>query len=748
MKRILILLFIPLFSLSQNNLNMNLLGSIDYTTTNGNDIWGWVDQSGNEFAIVGLRDGISVVDVTDPVNPIEIFFINDIYSTWRDIKTWDNYAYVTTESDTGLLIIDLNDMTGNTYYHRTVFNNPNGQNVEFTAAHNLYIDENGIAYIFGASSNTGSWPSYGAIFLDLNVDPINPIYLGEWDDHYVHDGMVRGDTLYAASTTVDNMFVIEISDKTNPIVLGQVATPSNNTHNVWVSDDGNYVFTSDETSGGYVTSYDITDVTNIQELDRIQSSPGSNCIPHNAFVDGNFLVVSYYKDGTVVYDITHPENMVEVAYYDSYSGSGYGFDGCWGTYPYLPSGNIISSEINSGVNGEGQLLIYQRDFQQACYANGNVYDANTGAAISNATITILNTGLSTNTNLFGFYQSSVLDSGNYQVVFSAFGYENDTVSAVLDNGVNSIIDAYLLPSCLSPKPDSLYVFDIIDSRVKIGWRNMNSSECRVLKYYVRYREIGSPSWVTKSAGAGSGLCLFGLNTTTKQMINLNPNTTYEFKMKAFYCNGLQSGYSAPIQFTTADICSDMINLTASTFNNNPGKVNFNWNTTGPYVFSRIKYRVDTAGSLWQNAGGFGIYYPVSSINSFGLQSSTSYRAHGRLFCDSNITAYRSLSWTNPPVFWTQPGLPIRDGGGISINDLSVFPNPSTGSFYIGFNSEVEQNIKIVISNLLGEELYYEEIENCIGEFNRRIDLDSYNSAIYLINIESDDSISTTKLIIN
>ena len=285
MKRILILLFIPLLSLSQNSLNMDLLGSVNYPATNGNDIWGWVDQSGNEFAIVGLRDGVSVVDVTDPVNPIEMFFINDIYSIWRDIKTWDNYAYVTTESDTGLLIIDLNDMTGNTYYHRTVFNNPNGQSIAFTAAHNLYIDENGIAYIYGASSNTGNWTPNGAIFLDLDTDPINPRYLGEWDDFYVHDGMVRGDTLYAASITADEMFVIDVSDKTNPIVLGQIATPSNATHNAWVSDDGNYVFTSDEVNGGYITSYDITDLANIQELDRIQSSPGSNCIPHNAFVD-------------------------------------------------------------------------------------------------------------------------------------------------------------------------------------------------------------------------------------------------------------------------------------------------------------------------------------------------------------------------------------------------------------------------------------------------------------------------------
>ena len=89
---------------------MSLLGEYNYPNFLGNDIWGYVDSSGNEYAIVGLREGVSFVDVTDPTTPNEIFFIPDVYSIWRDIKTWNNYAYVTTESDTGLLIIDLNDI--------------------------------------------------------------------------------------------------------------------------------------------------------------------------------------------------------------------------------------------------------------------------------------------------------------------------------------------------------------------------------------------------------------------------------------------------------------------------------------------------------------------------------------------------------------------------------------------------------------------------------------------------------------
>ena len=154
-KLIFLFLLIPLFSYSQSptSMNLNLLGSYDYPSTQGNDIWGWVDANNNEYALVGLRSGFSVVNVTNPSSPYEEFFISDINSTWRDVKTWGNYAYVTTEANAGLLIVDLSDMTGNTYSHVTQFTNPNGSSVSFTSAHNIYIDENGIAYIFGAGGS-------------------------------------------------------------------------------------------------------------------------------------------------------------------------------------------------------------------------------------------------------------------------------------------------------------------------------------------------------------------------------------------------------------------------------------------------------------------------------------------------------------------------------------------------------------------------------------------------------------------
>ena len=442
---LLISLLLPFSIFSQSSYNLSLLGTYDNYNTEGNDIWGWVAPDGSEYALVGLNDGFSVVNVTIPSNPTEEFFINDLNSTWRDVKTFGNYAYVTTEADAGLLIVDLSDMTGNTYYHRTVFNSPNGPSTEFTAAHNIYMDENGVAYIFGASSNAGGSPSDGVIFLDVVTDPINPIYLGEWSDFYVHDGMARGDTMYVGCIYEGDLYVVDVSDKTNPQNLGNVTTPSAFTHNAWVSDNGDFVFTTDEQSDAYIGSYDISDLNNIQEVDRIQSNPGSNSIPHNTHVDGNFIITSYYRDGTVVHDITNPNNLIEVAHYDSSPLSGDGFQGCWGTYPFLPSGNIISSDIDYGSITKGRLLVYSRDFLQACYLEGNVSDISNSLPITNATIEIINPNLTiqTNSDLAGNYMSGIANSSSYDIIFSAPGYLSDTINASFTNGNTTIVDAQL-----------------------------------------------------------------------------------------------------------------------------------------------------------------------------------------------------------------------------------------------------------------------------------------------------------------
>ena len=60
------------------------------------------------------------------------------------------------------------------------------------------------------------------------------------------------------------------------------------------------------------------------------------------------LIISYYADGTRILDISNPTNPIEVAYYDTSDIEGL-YVGNWGTYAYLPSGYIISSDIETGM---------------------------------------------------------------------------------------------------------------------------------------------------------------------------------------------------------------------------------------------------------------------------------------------------------------------------------------------------------------------------------------------------------------
>ena len=339
--------------------------------------------------------------------------------------------------------------------------------------------------------------------------------------------------------------------------------------------------------------------------------------------------------------------------------------------------------------------------------------------------------------------SATIDDGS--CIYCVYGC---TDSLAINYDVNATCDdgsCTYSSNCTSPKPTGLYAYDVIDTRAKIGWDNMNDPNCMVWKYFVRYREVGTSQWTTKSAGVGNGLCNFGLNTVTKQLLNLTPSTTYEFRMKAFYCGGTSSNYSQPVQFTTADVCPDMTNLTTTTFNGNQAKVRFNWDTTGAYTFARILLRVDTAGSAWQTAGGFGIFYPQLFVNKFGLTPGQSYRAQGRTFCDSNITAYRSPTWTSP-IFWTQPGS-IREGGGLSINNLDIYPNPSRDVFNVTFNSDEKQDLKIRILSIVGAEVYREDRENFIGEYTKQVSLVNYGKGIYFLEIETNNGIINKKLII-
>jgi len=241
----------------------------------------------------------------------------------------------------------------------------------------------------------------------------------------------------------------------------------------------------------------------------------------------------------------------------------------------------------------------------------------------------------------------------------------------------------------------------------------------------------------------TGLCLFGLNTTSKKIVGLTASTTYEYYMKAWYCGGTTSSWSAIQNFTTLDECENVINFAVSTPTNT--KASFTWDSTSAYSFARIKLRVDTTGGVWTSAGGFGVFYPALSKNKNGLTPGTSYRAQVRTWCDPTGGAYRSATWS-PLVFWTQP-TSIRLDGGSAINNLAIYPNPSRDIFNISFSSDTKQNLKVRILNVIGEELISDNLEQFVGEYTKQINLTNNAKGIYFLEIKLNGNLIVKKLVL-
>ncbi len=414
--------------------NVTLLGQLEYPDQDLNDIWGYVDEdTDTEYAIVGCQYGISVVNLQDPSAPVEVGYVPGPSTVWRDMKVWNNYAYcVDDEAGQGLIIIDLNAVPDTITYQ--VWQGDEETGVNFSTAHNIFIDENGIAYIVGAN-----WGIGGALMLDLNGDPWNPTLVGQYSEHYVHDAYVRGDTLWAAEINDGLLTVIDVSDKSDPIVLGSTATPNDFAHNCWLTDDGKTIYTTDEVNGAYLTAYDVSDVTDIVEVDRIQSSPGNNVCPHNTYVNGDYLVTAYYRDGLTIHDISQPDNMIQVGNFDTSPLSGAGLDGAWGAYCYFPSGRVIVSDMQEG------LFIFDVDYQQAAYLTVNVSAFVLDFPIANASVELLGTGLNGFTDFEGVHKTGFPESGTYTVLADAPGFLPKEVEVELTQGETTIADIELNP---------------------------------------------------------------------------------------------------------------------------------------------------------------------------------------------------------------------------------------------------------------------------------------------------------------
>lgn len=364
------LCFLPVICFGQVSNNMTLLYNLDlpnlptqYGCQYG-DIWGYTAPNGTEIAIVAMIEQILFVNITAPANPVIMltYTVTNLpsgttnQSLWRDFETYQHYIYAVSDLGTaGLLIFDMSNVP-------TSISMVYQSNDVFSRAHTVTIDKlNGKLYANGSNTQ-----SNGLKILDLSANPISPtlfasVPLNTVGGGYVHDMYVRNNIAYCSHGSLSKIQIYDFSNlPTSFSVIGSIENypePGYN-HSSWISDDGNTLIFTDETFGSDVKIVDISDPANISigDIHTFYSEllgpgvPGSS-VAHNPYILGNLAILSYYEDGVQVFDISDPANVTSVAYYDTYpSNTQYNdYIGCWGVYPFFPSGTIIASDMNNGL---------------------------------------------------------------------------------------------------------------------------------------------------------------------------------------------------------------------------------------------------------------------------------------------------------------------------------------------------------------------------------------------------------------
>lgn len=427
------LFFMVLSTFALGQLNMSLLSQIDYEV-DCSDVWGYAAPDGREYAIVGLYDGVSIVDVTEPANATEVVRIPGDGTNWRDIKTFGEFAYIVGDGgfyNDGLGVIDLRNLPESAEYYTWT-----GDFGSLQSCHNLFIDEFGYAYLAGCNFNNG-----GVVFIDVFSDPGTPIFVGLGPDVYSHDVYTRDNKMYSSELWSGRMTIYDVTDKDEVVELGLQQTPFHFTHNVWLSDDSNVAFTTDELPDAPVAAYDVSDPNDIIELDQFRplATIGTGVLPHNVHVWNDYLIISYYSDGGIIVDASRPNNLIEVGNFDTYFGTNLN-RGAWGAYPYLPSGIVLISDR------AGSLFVLDANYVRACHLEGQVTDALSGIPVSGVDIDILSDELNECVSgLDGSYGTGLVEGGEYEVRFSKPGYEDYITTANFENGVLVTLDVQLQP---------------------------------------------------------------------------------------------------------------------------------------------------------------------------------------------------------------------------------------------------------------------------------------------------------------
>ena len=331
---------------AQDAENVDLVGVYDERGDYA-DVWGYTAPDGREYGLVALRDaGLVVVDVTDDV-PVEVGFV----PTWddpdvpgpdafdsKDVKVYQTYAYLVNEVGP-VQIISLQNPASPRQVG-LLYNTVNDD--DDAGWHNVLVADDHLWLTGGRSPG-------GLQVYDL-VDPTDPQFVSEYQPYYYHDFEVRDGVGFGPAIFGQGVDVLDVSDPADIRPISTFNYTGSGAHNTCTTEDLSHVYVGDEigSSGNWTRIFDLSDLSDVEFVDDIVVE--AQAVVHNCYVRGDLLYIAHYSEGLQVFDVSEPAAPARVGYYETFLGSGFGFQGAWSVYPYFESGKILVSDRTYGLH--------------------------------------------------------------------------------------------------------------------------------------------------------------------------------------------------------------------------------------------------------------------------------------------------------------------------------------------------------------------------------------------------------------
>ena len=290
---------------------------------------------------------------------------------------------------------------------------------------------------------------------------------------------------------------------------------------------------------------------------------------------------------------------------------------------------------------------------------------------------------------------SSLSAGTYNVTV--------TSNTCVANGGYTVSDIAI------QKPTGLNITPVTQCSAKLNWSAVGTAGY----YEVRYKVTG---------GTYSPVTNIG-NVLTYTFTGLSASTSYEFDVRA-KCPTTSEKSAWAKKSTSTIACgsptsSSVTGITASS-------ATINWVDACSVNNYTLQYR-KVGAIAWITSTGIA----TTSKTLTGLLANTSYQYRLRTNCGGALhSAYTAIF-----TFTTNP-LRMENNVVIDESILSIYPNPATD--IVNVNIEAYTNVNITITNMMGQIVYAENNISADGLKTIEINVNNFESGIYLINVEGNN----------